>query len=249
MAEAVVPFPPRGGNPLVRTLSNAQMDAAEARQRELTQTAQPDTSRYIGLEGYIRQQWDMMVRHRNTVNGWSDRLLAALRAFNGQYDPTKLQEIKKFGGSEVYARLTAAKCRGASSLLRDVYLGAERPWGLSPPADPAIPTNILQSIEQLVTTEVKSAMYGAPAVPPVVDPASGQALSPGTPAIPGQAPAPDQIQERIFQLMQSARDAAKDHAREQTDISEDKLDEILTQGNFYTALAEFLTDLAIFPFA
>jgi hypothetical protein len=221
------------------------MDAAEARAREASQGTQPDTNMYTGLEGYIRTQWDMMVRHRNTVGGWSDRLLAALRAFNGQYDPTKLAEIRRFGGSDVYARLTAAKCRGASSLLRDVYLGAERPWGLTPPSDPAIPPEVLQSIEQLVTTEVQSAMQGAPAVP---DPNNLPGSPPVVPAMPGKMPEPDQIQERIFQLMVSARDAAKVHAKEQTTISEEKLDEILTQGNFYTAFAEFLTDMPVFPF-
>ena len=221
------------------------MDAAEARVREASQGVQPDTEQYTGLPGYIRTQFDMMVRHRNTVGGWSDRLLAALRAFNGVYDPTKLAEIRKFGGSDVYARLTAAKCRGASSLLRDVYLGAERPWGLTPPSDPAIPQEVLQSIEQLVTTEVQSEMAGAPAVP---DPNSPPGSPPVVPAKPGKMPDPDQIQERIFQLMVSARDAAKVHAKEQTTISEEKLDEILTQGNFYTAFAEFLTDMPVFPF-
>ena len=157
---AIVPFAPR--HPLVRTVSNAQMDAAEARQRELAQQPTNTFAQYQGLAGYIRTQWDMMVRHRNTVNGWSDRLLASLRAFNGQYDPTKLAEIRKFGGSEVYARLIAAKCRGASSLLRDVYLGAERPWGLTPPSDPPVPTNTIQNIEQLVQAEVQSQMAGAP---------------------------------------------------------------------------------------
>jgi len=223
-------------------MSNAQMDAAELRAREASQGTQPDTQQYTGLAGYIRTQFDMMQRHRNTVGGWSDRLLAALRAFNGQYDATKLAEIKKFGGSEVYARLTAAKCRGASSLLRDVYLGAERPWGLTPPSDPAIPDHILNSIEQLVQTEVQSAMAGAP---PVVDPMTGGEAAP---AMPGKMPDPTMIEDRIFQLMESARDAAKVHAKEQTTISEEKIDEILTLGNFYTAFAEFLTDVPLFPF-
>lgn len=184
----------------------------------------------------------MMVRHRNTVAGWSDRLLAALRAFNGQYDPTKLAEIRKFGGSEVYARLTAAKCRGASSLLRDVYLGADRPWGLTPPSDPVIPAEVVDAIEKLVETEVQSAQAGAPPVP---DP-TGQTA--GAPEMPGKAPSVDQIQARVFQLMSAARDAAKVHAKDQTVVSEQKLDQILTEGNFYTAFAEFLTDMPIFPF-
>lgn len=241
---AIVPFAPRIGG-LVRTMSNAEMDAAEARQREQAQQSiQPDLTQYGGLAGYIRQQWDMMVRHRNTVNGWSDRLLSSLRAFNGQYDPTKLSEIRKFGGSEVYARLAAAKCRGASSLLRDVYMGAERPWALTPPSDPPIPSHVVQSIEQLVETEVHSQMAGAPPVPP--NPMTG---FPGAPAMQGQPPDPDTIRQRVFQLMEAARDAAKVHAKEQTEISEDKIDQILTEGNFYNAFADFLTNLPIFPFA
>jgi len=79
------------------------------------------------LAGYIRSQFTMMVNHRNSTSGWSERLTEALRTFNGAYSPQKLQEIKKFGGSKLYARITAAKCRRASSLLRDVYLQADRP--------------------------------------------------------------------------------------------------------------------------
>ena len=82
--------------------------------------------------------------------------------------------------------------------------------------------------------------------PAVIDPATGQIAAP---AMPGEMPPPDQIRQRIFQLMEAARDAAKVHAKEQTVVSEDKLDEILTEGNFYNALAEFLTILPGFPFA
>ena len=243
MAEAI-PFMPRNNTGLVRTVSNAEMDAAEQRQREAQVAAQRgDLTQYAGLAGYIRTQWDMMVRHRNTQSGWSDRLIAALQAFNGQYSASKLAEIRKFGGSEVYARLIAAKCRGASSLLRDVYLGAERPWGLTPPSDPPLETKVIQKIEQLVGLEVQSAGMGAP---PVVDPMTGQQA---VPAMPPQPPDPDIIRQRITQLIESARDAAKVKAKDQATISEEKIDEILVQGNFYTAFAEFLVTLPIFPFA
>jgi hypothetical protein len=233
----VVPFPAQQPPGYVRTMSNAQMDAAEAAQLEEQRNAHlPNIAQFQGLAGYIRQQWDMMVRHRNTTAGWSDRLLACLRAMQGQYDPTKLAEIRKFGGSEVYARLTAAKCRGATSLLRDVYLGADRAWGLQEPDDPPIPDDAMESIEQLVTLEVQSAAMGAPAT----------AM---TPAVPPEPPNPDHIQKRVFQLMQAAREAAKKHAKEQTLIAEDKLNEILVQGNFYNALGDFLIDLPSYPFA
>jgi hypothetical protein len=243
MVDGVVPFPQRQPQPgLVRTMSNAEMMAAEQRQNEQQRQLLPNTTQFIGLSGYIRQQWDMMVRHRNTVNGWSDRLLASLRAMQGQYDPQKLAEIRKFGGSEVYARLIAAKCRGATSLLRDVYLGADRAWGLQEPSDPTISDEALQSIEKMVTLESQSAAIGAPGAP---DPTG---MTPGSPPVPGQMPTPDLIQKRVFQLMQAARDAAKKHAHEQTLIAEDKVDEILVQGNFYESLADLLIDIPSFPF-
>lgn len=238
----VVPFPARQPG-LVRTVSNAEMDAAERAQMDAARNAQPNTTQYLGLAGYIRSQWDMMVQFRNTTAGWTDRLLQSLRAMQGQYDPSKLAEISKFGGSTVYARLTAAKCRGATSLLRDVYLGADRAWGLQEPDDPTVPTESLDSIENLVTLEVQSAAMGAPGIP---DPTGA---GPGVPPVPPEQPNPDKIQKRVFQLMQAAREAAKKHAREQTLIAEDKLNEVLTQGNFYNALGDFLIDLPSYPFA
>jgi len=235
----VTPFPQRQQPPgLVRTVSNAEMMAAERRDIEQQRQLLPNTTQFIGLAGYIRQQWDMMVRHRNTVNGWSDRLLSSLRAMQGQYEPQKLAEIRKFGGSEVYARLIAAKCRGATSLLRDVYLGADRAWGLQEPSDPTVPNEALQSIERMVTLEAQSAAMGSPGAPEA-----------GVPPVPGQMPGVDMIQKRVFQLMQAAREAAKKHAHEQTLIAEDKLDEILTQGNFYEALSDVLIDIPSYPFA
>jgi len=245
MADQVLPFPARQPG-FVRTVGNAEMMAAEAQQldaqRQMENAASALNNQFVGLQGYIRTQWDMMVRHRNTVNGWSDRLLASQRALQGQYDAQKLSEIRRFGGSEVYARLIAAKCRGASSLLRDVYLGADRAWGLQEPADPTIPAEALQNIEQLVTLEAQSAAMGAP---PAIGP-DGSQLTPG---VPGKMPAPEEIHNRVFQLMTAAREAAKKHAHEQTLIAEDKLDEILTQGNFYGALTEFLTNVTGYPFA
>jgi hypothetical protein len=49
--------------------------------------------------------------------------------------------------------------------------------------------------------------------------------------------------------MEAARQAAKKKAAKQAKIAEDKIDEILEQGGFYKALAEFLVDLPLFPFA
>jgi hypothetical protein len=57
------------------------------------------------------------------------------------------------------------------------------------------------------------------------------------------------LRTRRLALMESARDAVKRKAIQQARISEDKLETMLREGNFYYALADFLFDLPIFPIA
>ena len=214
---------------VLRVIGPNQLDAALKAQDEQAAAAQSASTAmdYSNLASYIRREYDIMKRHRdNSMAGWSERLLNALRVFNGQYDASKLNEIRRFGGSEVYARIVAMKCRGASSLLRDVYLSPDRPWGLDPADDPKIPDDIMKAINELVSAEISGASQtGSP--PPDID----------------------QIRDRTKQLVEAARQAAKKKVGHQARIAEDKLDEILKQGGFYKSLAEFITDLPLFPFA
>ena len=215
---------------VLRVVGPGELDAAiKARDEEMAaaeDAAGSTNYELTSLASYIRGQFDMFKRHRNNaMAGWSDRLLNALRVFNGQYDANKLNEIQKFGGSTVYARIVAMKCRGASSLLRDVYLSPDRPWGLDASDDPKIPPEILKSVNELVQVEMQSLMSM------------------------GQQPDIDTIRQRTMQLVEAARQASKKRAEQGARIAEDKLDEILKEGSFYKALAEFIADLPLFPFA
>jgi hypothetical protein len=214
---------------VLRVIPPGALDRMEANKAKEAAAAQ-DAAKLsdvtmTNLAGFVRSQFEMMRNHRNSASGWTERLIEALRTFNGQYSADKLNDIKKFGGSEAYARVTAAKCRGASSLLRDVYLQADRPWGLDPNPDPAIPPNIMNSIEQLIRSEAAGVQ------------ASGQPLDPAA------------MRDRLNSLLTSARQASKKKAAAQAKIAEDKIDEYLFEGGFYKALAEFIADLPIFPFA
>jgi hypothetical protein len=205
----------------------AALEAFE-RQQEAARSAAlaPQIPDAPQLAGYIRAQFEIMRNHRNTASGWSGRLIEALRVFNGQYSPDKMREVAKFGGSQIYARLTAQKCRAASSLLRDVYLGGDRPWAIKPPADPDIPEEIQQKIDALLKHEAQ-----------MVAQTTGQ-----------QAPE-DAAQKRKLALLESAQEAAKKKSAQQAKISENRIEELLREGNFYHGLAEFIVDLPIFPFA
>jgi len=214
---------------MLRVIPGGALDKIEARQLQDKRKAEEELKlsqvATTNLAGYIRTQFEMMKNHRNSQSGWSERLSEALRTFNGVYSADKLAEIKRFGGSEIYARISAAKCRGASSLLRDVYLQSDRPWGLDPGPDPAIPPNIMQSIQQLLRVEVATMEQG------------------------GQQVDPTAMRDRLNMLMTAARQAAKKKSAAQAKIAEDKIDEYLVEGGFYKALAEFIADLPIFPFA
>ena len=196
------------------------------RDKQAAAANQPQTPPIPELAGYIKGQFEIFRNHRNTVAGWSERMLNALRTFNGQYSPTKILEVRKLGGSEVYARTSAQKCRAASSLLRDIYLSSDRPWSIRPPADPDVPPEIYQKIEMLMQQEQTMV---------------AQSL--------GQPPSGDDVEGRRRALIESAMDAARKKAKEQAQESEDKIEEILREGGFYHAFAEFLVDLPVFPFA
>lgn len=214
------------GRGLVRVVSNAQMveedrlaEEAEAERLKLQEQGYEDA-----LASYIRKAITDMRNFRNS-EGISERLLAALRTYKGEYDQTTLNAIREFGGSEVYARVTSTKCRAATALLRDVYLGAERPWDIEPTPHPTIPKDVDAEIQSLVNIEVATLMQAGAQV-------DQQAVS-----------------DRVNLLRKQAERAAKKVAIEEAERSGERLDDLLTEGGFYEAFAEFLIDLPIFPFA
>lgn len=197
--------------------AEAQARADDARTSETQAPAQD-------LRNFIQTQWAVARDHRST-SALDLRLMDALRAFNGVYSPGQLSEIKRFGGSQVYARLTANKCRGATALLRDVYFSAERPWTVEPTPDPQVRVDIQALIPEMVQMEV-------------------QALKDA-----GQPVDESVVSDRIAGLREEARQAAVRTARTEARVAEQKLDDYLREGGFYSALAEFLVDLPLFPYA
>jgi len=200
---------------------NARATALVSADRKFQEQSQWNTN----LAGYIDGEFSRFQRHRDSGKGWSDRLVYSMRTFNGEYEPTKLAEIKRFGGSDIYSRLIATKCRGASSLLRDIYVSGERSWALKPTPSPTLPEDMNQVIAQLIATETAFATAkGAP--PDLTD-----------------------IRDRVTSLKEAAFAAAIKNARKEAKEAQAKLDDLLVEGFFYEAMAAFLVDLSMFPFA
>jgi hypothetical protein len=201
-----------------------QRDEAEAAEVSRSAEAQLSASMRDDLAGHLRHIFDQYRRHKTSI-AFQERCLDCLRNYRGQYSATKLHEIKAFGGSDVFARLTAIKCRGASAMLRDVYLSGSRPWDVMPTPKPDLPSDIAANIDQLVSMEVQQLM-GA-----------------------GQEPDPQMVAKRRSDLQQAARDAARKEARAAARDSSRVLEDFLVEGDFYDAFSDFLIDLPIFPIA
>lgn len=217
MAQPAIPVP--AGKGLLRVISNQQLADAQRAQEKLQALPEEQLS---GIVKHIRDRFEKAVRHRQTTN--VDKLLMdALRAYTGTYPAEKLAEIKRFGGSEIYARLTAAKCRGATSLLRDIYLAGERSWSLDASPDPVIPDQVSRDVEQLVLGEAMALELG------------------------GQPAERAAIEQRKEQLMDAARKAEKKKAEKEAKEAQQKLEDFLLEGRFYESLSSFLCDLPMFP--
>jgi hypothetical protein len=72
----------------------SQEAAADAERVRAEDAANQNAQLNTSLVAFIDNQFSIMVRHRDGANGWSDRLVTALRVFNGQYDSQKLAEIR-----------------------------------------------------------------------------------------------------------------------------------------------------------
>lgn len=178
-----------------------------------------------GLVQFVRKEFGY-ARNARYVNGISERLIEAQRTYRGQYSPDKLRDIKTFGGSEVYSRVTPTKCRGATSVLRDLYLsGAEPPWELNPTPTPTLPEDVSEAVIGLIQSEVQIAQQEGL---PITE---------------------DMVQERMSQLYDSAQLAAIKTSIEEAKKASRELNDVLIEGRFYQSLKEFLIDLPIFPIA
>jgi len=208
---------------MLRVVSNQQMIDEERAAEEAATTNEEDIIEGQ-LAAHIRARMTDMRNFRN-AEGISERLLSALRTYKGQYSAAELHDIQQFGGSEVYARVTATKCRAATALLRDIYLGAERPFDVDPTPEPTIPEDIDSNIQELVNIETATMMQA------------------------GQQIDEQMVSDRVAMLRKAAMRAAKKQAHAEADKATNRLDDMLIEGDFYEAFAEFLIDLPIFPFA
>lgn len=184
-----------------------------------------NTTLIDSLAGYVRSHWTLAKNAKQ--QDAEKRIISALRAKRGEYDPDKLQKIRGQQGSEIYMMLFATKARQFKALLGDILLGTgnDMPIAISPTSSPDLPPETLAEIMQGAAELVMQAEM------------SGLPLS----------------VEDIRQLLRDAKDHATSmldqEARARCARAQRKIEDLLEEGGFVEAMDAFLDDLATSPTA
>lgn len=178
-----------------------------------------------GLAGHVRSRWSTS---KDAKQDLEERMLQCVRQRDGKYDPDKLAEIQRQGGSQIYVQLTSVKCRAATSWLRDTLLGAgsDKPWSIEATPIPELPPEIMAGLQQEMANQLMQVMEQG-----------------------GQPPDDNQLRQIALDMKDTAMRAAKEEAEERIDRMELKMEDQLIEGGWTRAFNEFLDDLVTFPFA
>lgn len=213
-------------NSLINIKSNADLDREAENKRKVAEVDLTDPF-IINLTTMIRNHWTAAKNNKWRVE---ERLLRCQRQRQGIYEPDDLRAIESFGGSQVFMMLTNVKCRAIESWVKDVLLPAgEKPWSVNPTPEPDLPVAINDAVMKQVGLEVNE-----------IANSMGGDLSFATPEL---------INQRVEEIKRDIRMKNRREAIKEAESLEYKMDDQLTEGQFYLELEKFIKDFATFPTA
>lgn len=176
------------------------------------------------LGAYVRKCWDEAKVAKTLI---TERLLKCERQRRGEYDPERLQEIQRMGGSDIFMMLTDVKARAAESWIRDVMLNQqERVFDLKVSSYPDMPPEMKRGIVDQVRMEAEEFMAQSP------EPVHPEAF---------RARMEEVHEATLNRMREEAEDAARRMGM--------KIDDQLRKGKFTEELKKFITDFTTFPTA
>jgi hypothetical protein len=208
------------GLALVPVARASDMEAMSRRESE-RQNAQPMIR---GLAAHTKRRWESA---KDAKRELEERMLECLRQRQGKYDPEKLSEIQRDGGSEIFIQLTSVKCRAATSWLRDALLGtgADKPWGLHTTPLPELPPQKIDALKAQMAAQLME-VYAQ-----------------------GQQPDEETLRSLAAEMKDAALRQIKEDADARVARMETRMEDQLVEGGWLKAFNEFLDDIVTFPFA
>ena len=196
-------------------------------EREITDRAlqeRQNQSVILGLAGYLRECWDVAQMAKRPLE---QKMLQALRQRNGEYDASKLQQIRTQGGSEIFMMITEVKCRAAESWLRDILLdNGTPPWDLNPTPIPDLSPTQSKEVQSIFAERVLKMVEEY-----------------------GKAPNASEIREIREMVSQDYRFDILQQAQIRADKMKLKIQDQFAQGGWSDAFNDFITDLVTYPCA
>ena len=220
-------MPMSTSSPLLNRKTEGQLSAIEKAQTDTKKAEEEQNKAPVqALAAQISTRWQAALMAKSTQI--EAKLLGSLRKRRGEYSPEKLASIREFGGSEVFMMLTNVKCRAAEAWLRDVLLPpGDKPWSLSPTPEPKLPQGKEAEITKQVHDETVILMM------------QGGIESVST----------DQITKRTQEIKNKVAAETLAYAKESTLGFETRINDELTEGNYYESISCFIKDLTTFPTA
>lgn len=202
--------------------SSQQVAEEQRRTAELAQS-QPLIQ---SLAAHVRKCWSQARDAKEQT--MEQRMLSAVRARRGEYDPHIKAHIAQQGGSEIYMMLLANKCRGASGWLRDVMMGngADKPWTLKPTPMPTLPPATMEEMRQAAVQQVAMVVQAT-----------------------GKPMPPTQLRKLLAELRDEYLYALNEEARAKMHSMEVQMEDQLLEGGYVQALDAFIDDIVTFPAA
>ncbi len=203
---------------MINVVSNAELVEQERKAAEERQ----QTPLIKGLAGHLRKLWEPALDAKGPIQ---DKMLKALRQRNGEYEPDKMQEIKRQGGSAVYMMVTETKCRGAESWLRDVLLDTgDLPWSIGPTPIPELPPDMTKRVHEVFANKVISTIQQM-----------------------GSAPDPTAMESLKEMALQDVRFELLERAQTRCDRMKDKIRDQFIEGGLIEGFNDFISDLTTYP--
>lgn len=158
--------------------------------------------------------------HRRT-SGAEDDILYAMRAWASKYTPEEMARLGITEGEDIFLPITNLKCRALRSWLHDILANSEeKPWTLAPTPEPELSPEAEDAVIDILMQELE---------------ANGLADV--------------DLRSRAVYYKDIARRHEMRLAERATKRMEDRLHDVMVQGEWRATFSAFLADLSVYPSA
>lgn len=212
------------GLTILRVANNEMLAREEQARIDRELQARQSDPLILGLTAYLRTCWDAARIAKKPIE---DVMLRAMRQRNGEYEPSRLAEIRRQGGSEIYMMVTEVKCRAAESWLRDIMMEQGiPPWDLHPTTEPDLPPDAMAEVDQMFVSRLMAILQDG-----------------------AQAPTAEEMSQLREVVAQEYRFRVLQESQNRADKMRRRIEDQFEQGGWAEAFNDFITDLVTFPAA